>query len=414
MQATEPSSSGNVQTTTLERRLIKNIDKLIKARVKKLRLNTGSLTINIPGKQEINLGDEWINPNIKEILAVAENRIPILLFGGSGSGKTTLASQIARLLDLPFYTATVTAGMDESALLGGLNPLPSGGFEYTTTPFLNAVEKGGVMLIDEFDAMDENAALAINNIMEFGELDLPMRSAKPKLIAHKDFVLIACANTNLTGATLIHSGRNQLDGATISRFDGGMFNIAYSPQLETKLCPNERVRTCFWRVRNVVERAQMNREISTRTLKRAQQLWNTGQWPTIKALVLHFIKTWNEEEQEEIEELMQKDETGKFDMTVEEDRKLCEAKKQEAAEEQAAAQEQADSEKGNPIDGEESDTGDKSEAKEASDEEMHGEVKEESDEEVRRGEVKRAEHVHEQLEGTKPSHGEEEGGVVYL
>lgn len=394
MQATEPSSSGNVQTTTLERQLIKNIDKLIKERVKKLRLDPGSLTINIPGKQEINLGDEWINPNIKEILAVAENRIPILLFGGSGSGKTTLASQIARLLDLPFYTATVTAGMDESALLGGLNPLPSGGFEYTTTPFLNAVEKGGVMLIDEFDAMDENAALAINNIMEFGELDLPMRSAKPKLIAHKDFVLIACANTNLTGATLIHSGRNQLDGATISRFDGGMFYIEYSYELETKLCPNERVRTCFWRVRNVVNKAQMNREISTRTLKRAQQLWNTGQWPTIKDLVSHFIKTWNEEEQDEIEELMEKDETGNFDMTVEEDQKLCENEKQAACEEQAASEQE------NTIDREKSDTGENSEAKEESDEEVHGKVT--KNEKI------------EQLEGTKPSHGEEEGGVVYL
>jgi hypothetical protein len=170
------------------------------------------------------------------------------------------------------------------------------GMTYIQTPFLNAVENGGVFLLDEFDAIDENCALAINNLLEFGYLNLPMRTENPVVEAHPDFRFIACANTKLNGASLIHNGRNQLDGATISRFDGGIFEIGYDLTLERLLCPRAHIRVLFQEVRRIVLKHNIRKEISTRTLKRAEMLWRTGLFRTPTKLLEHFMINWSEQE----------------------------------------------------------------------------------------------------------------------
>jgi len=258
------------------------------------------------GEHIINI-EGHVNDQIQKIVSVMELGIPVCLFGGSGTGKTTLAKQASEIIGLPFYCQTITAGMPESALLGRHKLTTGGGMEYINTPFLNAVENGGVFLLDEFDAIDENCALAINNLLEFGYLNLPMRDEKPVVQAHKDFKFIACANTKLNGASLIHNGRNQLDGATISRFDGGIFEIGYDLHLEKLLCPDTMIRTMFQDVRRIVEQHDIRKEISTRTLKRAQMLWSTGLFKTPIELLSHFMINWSLQEQELITDQMKED-----------------------------------------------------------------------------------------------------------
>jgi len=251
--------------------------------------------------------DGHVNDQIQKIASVMQLGIPVCLFGGSGTGKTTLAKQASQVLKLPFYCQTITSGMPESALLGRHKLTADGGMEYINTPFLQAVEHGGVFLLDEFDAIDENCALAINNLLEFGYLNLPMRDEQPVVEAHKDFKFIACANTKLNGASLIHNGRNQLDGATISRFDGGIFEIGYDLQLEKMLCPDPVIRAVFQNVRKIVEQNQIRKEISTRTLKRAQMVWSTGLFRTIEDLLNHFMINWADSERELVYERLEED-----------------------------------------------------------------------------------------------------------
>jgi len=251
--------------------------------------------------------DGHVNNQLSKIVAVSQLGIPICLFGGSGTGKTTIAKQLSQALDLPFYCQTVTAGMPESMLLGRHMLDKDKGMTYIQTPFLNAVENGGVFLLDEFDAIDENCALAINNLLEFGYLNLPMRTEKPVVEAHPDFRFIACANTKLNGASLIHNGRNQLDGATISRFDGGIFEIGYDLTLERLLCPRIHIRVLFQDVRRIVLQHNIRKEISTRTLKRAEMLWRTGLFRTPMQLLAHFMINWSEQEVSLIQEELHDD-----------------------------------------------------------------------------------------------------------
>lgn len=298
------------------------LDELIQERVERTHIPPLQIIAQHPDK--VITIDGFVNPQLPKILAAIQQNIPISFIGGSGTGKTTLASQLATILDKEFYCITITEGMDESALLGGLNPLPSGGFEYTETPFLHAVENGGMLLIDEFDAIDANTALVLNNIMEFGRLDLPMRTSNPTIVRHPDFRLVVCCNTHMNGPSVIHSGRNQLDGATVSRFDGGIFFINYEPMLELLLCPRDYLRNTFLGLRKQVQDKQIPREISTRTLLRAEKLWSTGAWSSVKELLLHFISSWTPEEREQLDS----DFLDAVEETVTERDKLEEERKQ--------------------------------------------------------------------------------------
>ena len=51
-----------------------------------------------------------------------------------------------------------------------------------------------------------------------------------RVYAHKDFRVIACANTYGTGASTEYVGRNQLDGASLNRF--ALEEIGYDPRIE--------------------------------------------------------------------------------------------------------------------------------------------------------------------------------------
>lgn len=296
--------------------------------------------------------DGHVNNQLSKIVAVSQLGIPVCLFGGSGTGKTTIAKQLSQALDLPFYCQTVTAGMPESMLLGRHMLDKDKGMTYIQTPFLNAVENGGVFLLDEFDAIDENCALAINNLLEFGYLNLPMRTEKPVVEAHPDFRFIACANTKLNGASLIHNGRNQLDGATISRFDGGIFEIGYDLTLERLLCPRAHIRVLFQEVRRIVLKHNIRKEISTRTLKRAEMLWRTGLFRTPTKLLKHFMINWSEQEIDLVKEEISEDIRKLSDvevLTQEEQETLEGMEEGDGSEDQAEAQKFLDSMKESEV-----------------------------------------------------------------
>ena len=54
---------------------------------------------------------------------LVENNIPVLLFGPAGTGKTTIAMHIAKDLDLPFYSLSMTKQTTVNAIFQRDYPL---------------------------------------------------------------------------------------------------------------------------------------------------------------------------------------------------------------------------------------------------------------------------------------------------
>ena len=218
----------------------------------------------------------------------------ILLVGPSGSGKTYLARQVANKLERDFASQSCSSGMSESQLAGWLLPISKGNFEYVPSTFVSAYENGGVFLLDELDAADENTLIFINSALAGDSFYLPQRFEDRQVRKHDDFVCIGAANTFGNGASINYSGRNRIDGATLDRFRAGIVSVDYSERLERKLIDIEVYEWCV-RIRNLIVEKQLNRIMSTRvmldfTVQKNELAYTRDQWAK------SYFADWSEDE----------------------------------------------------------------------------------------------------------------------
>jgi len=174
------------------------------------------------------------------------------LVGPAGSGKTTLAEQIANVLKLKFYCeARVTS---EFKLMGFVDAHG----KTVRTQFREAYEHGAVFGFDEVDASDPDALTGFNSALANGYCPFPDGIVK----RHKDFYAIAMGNTFGRGADRQYVGRNQLDAATLDRFQ--VFEIDYDEDLEHELAGDIEWSTHVQRVRAAILKENVRHIVSPR------------------------------------------------------------------------------------------------------------------------------------------------------
>ncbi|MFN3886122.1 MAG: AAA family ATPase [Aquabacterium sp.] len=251
------------------------------------------VVVTINDLQPVTL-DGYTRPEFAKVLRRAAAGVNQLLVGPAGCGKTHLAAQVAQALQRPFASVSCSAGMSESALQGWLLPTgDSGKFEYVESDFVRIYENGGVFLIDEIDAADENMLLWLNQALANGRFNLPQRTGRTEVIRHPDFVCIAAANTYGKGGTAMYAGRNQLDEATIDRFRAGTMALDYDAEFERQAV-NPDLLAWARQVRDCIERNQMRRVLSTRFLLDSTKLMAAGE--SLAEVKETFFLGWKAEE----------------------------------------------------------------------------------------------------------------------
>lgn len=219
------------------------------------------------GDDEPRVIEGIVHKKFDRVLKMA-TRDNVMLVGGAGSGKTTIARQVAKALQLPFYFTGAVP--HEAKLLGFINPHG----KYVETAFYRAWTTGGIFLMDEIDASDPQALLAINAALDNGICDFPNGMVEK----HKDFHFIGAANTFGKGATMDYIGRNAQDEAGRSRWF--YIHIEYDEvmeeQIATQFAPEEiTVGWCKYirAVRKAVETLSERHIVSPRsTIKGARAL----------------------------------------------------------------------------------------------------------------------------------------------
>lgn len=202
-----------------------------------------------------------------EILELAAARQEIMLVGPTGCGKSKVSEMVAESLGLPFYSLSFSEGASESHLQGKLVPTGKAGqFEFLTTGFIEAYEKGGVFLADEYDAADPNVLLVLNSALANGYFPVPNRISAPVAKRHKDFVMIAATNTAGYGADRTYTGRNALDAASLDRFKAGVVEMDYDAKVEESIVDKD-VLTWGRKARKAMEASRLSYPVSTRFLR---------------------------------------------------------------------------------------------------------------------------------------------------
>ena len=154
--------------------------------------------------------------------------LPVYLSGEAGTGKNVICKQVAEALNIPFYfTNAVT---QEHKLTGFIDA----GGHYHETQFYKAFKDGGLFFLDELDASIPEVLIILNAAIANRYFDFPTG----KVTAHKDFRLIAAGNTFGTGADNVYSGRYNLDGASMDRFN--VIPIKYSDKIERAITDNDK------------------------------------------------------------------------------------------------------------------------------------------------------------------------------
>jgi hypothetical protein len=154
------------------------------------------------------------HPQLARLLRACSSRMAsgytpnAMLVGPTGTGKTHAAHQVARALGLEYYAHGAMSMSHE--LLGFTDA------HGTThrTPFRDAFERGGLVILDELDSWDAGVTLALNAALANGYAGFP----DGMVARHRDCVIIGAGNTHGTGATADFVGRNRLDAAFLSRF----------------------------------------------------------------------------------------------------------------------------------------------------------------------------------------------------
>jgi cobaltochelatase CobS len=182
-----------------------------------------------------------VHPAFDATIKAVSADVPVFFSGPTGSGKSHLARQVAEALSLPFYASPVCPQTTAAHLSGymGVNGA------YISTDFRRAYETGGVYLLDEVDAGSASVLLILNSATSNGYMGFPDGMVQ----RHKDFRLIAAANTWGMGATRQYVGRLPLDAAFLARFC--RIEVGYDEALETSLVSSNDVLTTMRKIRKI-------------------------------------------------------------------------------------------------------------------------------------------------------------------
>lgn len=206
------------------------IDALIKELIKENGVipHRKVLEIKLPdeeGKKDVGLQHK----DFEKILKSISMGVNLALVGPAGSGKTTIVSNVAKALKLDFSSQSVSTQSTTFDFFGYKNAKG----DYVGTMFRDRYEKGGVFLLDEFDAGNPNVLAALNQATANSHCPFPDKMVE----RHKDFIIVMAGNTFGGGGTIDYVGRNKIDAATLDRF--AFIYIDYDEQLEENLAVNK-------------------------------------------------------------------------------------------------------------------------------------------------------------------------------
>lgn len=190
----------------------KEVERIARDVIKDIAFPTKTVVVDPAGKTVKEIKGHT-HAMLEKVIRAAKER-HVFLVGPAGTGKSTIAEQVAEALDLEFSSISLTQQTPEIALRGFVDA----NGKYHRPAFLDRFEKGGIMCIDEVDHGHPNTVGVMNAALSNGQMSFPGYNNGKPVKRHKDFRVIATANTFGRGASREYVGATQLDAASIDRF----------------------------------------------------------------------------------------------------------------------------------------------------------------------------------------------------
>lgn len=164
--------------------------------------------IKLPDGAAVKLdGKHHTFPKLAQLVAAG---VPVMIVGPAGGGKTEACRSLALDLDRKFYPLSLGPQTTQASLFGYTDATGN----YVRTPFREAFENGGLILLDEFDRCNERVSVTLNAAVAQRYCAFPDGTVE----AHVDCIIVAAANTTGHGADRQYVSARQQDAATLDRF----------------------------------------------------------------------------------------------------------------------------------------------------------------------------------------------------
>ncbi|KAI9827912.1 MAG: hypothetical protein M1819_006855 [Sarea resinae] len=171
----------------------------------------GGLTEN----PDFNLKAPTTTMNAMRVIRALQLRKPLLLEGNPGVGKTTLVAALASAVGKPLTRINLSDQTDLMDLFGSDVPVEgaeAGHFAWRDAPFLQAMQKGEWVLLDEMNLASQSVLEGLNACLDHrGEVYIS--ELNQTFTRHPDFVVFAAQNPHHQGG-----GRKGLPASFVNRF----------------------------------------------------------------------------------------------------------------------------------------------------------------------------------------------------
>jgi len=258
----EPLIAEQVRNTLSELKLDDRIDEALGVAVQKASKHitvTNARTTEKMGVQHKQF------ETILKLVNLGEN---LMIKGEAGNGKSYVVEQVAKALNIPFHSMSVSNQTTKTDLLGFVD---ANGV-YRFNGFISAFKEGGIFNMDEIDAGNANVLVVMNSALSNGFIECPNGEM---IYAHKDFRFTSTANTVGRGATSKYVGRNKLDSATMDRF--AVLNYELDEDIELMMCGNDKeFHTAIKAMREEADKNYEDFMVSQRSSSRLYNLITNG------------------------------------------------------------------------------------------------------------------------------------------
>lgn len=148
-----------------------------------------------------------LNLGITDIDSIKQNYVNILLWGEPGTGKTTIANTVSAVTGMPIYMETINEDSEDD-VFEGKNKIVNGSISFVETAFLEAFEKGGIILLEEINLARANVFTSVMN----QAIEYPFilkRNGYEQIRRHPLTVIIATMNIDTEGTSAVNSSSAQ-------------------------------------------------------------------------------------------------------------------------------------------------------------------------------------------------------------